>query len=63
MYKKHLHGISEVTEDKITDKVVNMSACEGVCIGDVLTRSTRVSLTIRYVPRTIKTNLLFGRKR
>ena len=63
MYKVYLHGIDQRKSDNITDKVVNLSKCEGVNIGDTLERSTRVSLTIRYVPKILKAKILLGRKR
>jgi hypothetical protein len=62
MYKIHLHGIKEVTHDVITDKVANVDAAEGVSVGDVLERKTRVSLTIRYVPKILKSKLIFGKR-
>lgn len=63
MYKVYLHGISERTEDCITEGVVNLDKCKDVTVGDTLTRDTRVSLTIRYVPKTLKMKLLLGKKR
>ena len=61
MYKRLLHGIQGCTQDMLTDKVVNLSA-NGALTGETLTRGTRVSLTIRYVPNVMKTKLLLGRK-
>ncbi|XP_052827417.1 alpha-ketoglutarate-dependent dioxygenase alkB homolog 6 isoform X2 [Octopus bimaculoides] len=55
MYTNHLHGISERAEDIITDKISNLDKCSDVKVGDVLRRTTRLSLTIRYVPKIIKT--------
>ena len=63
MYKINLHGIDQRKSDIITDKIVNLTKCEGVNIGDTLDRSTRVSLTIRYVPKILKAKLVLGRKR
>lgn len=57
-----LHGIRDVESDAITDKVVNQDKCSGVALGDTLSRSTRVSLTIRLVPKVLKTKLFFGKK-
>ncbi|VDN20001.1 unnamed protein product [Cylicostephanus goldi] len=45
-YEKLLHGIKEVTEDVIDDKVFN----PGEQLGKTLTRGTRFSFTIRHVP-------------
>lgn len=61
-YSTFLHGIREVESDAITDKVANLDKCSGVALGDTLSRSTRVSLTIRAVPKVLKTKLLFGKK-
>lgn len=63
MYKTYLHGIREVHSDTLSDTVVNLDHCKGMNVGDTLHRSTRVSLTIRHVPKLIKASLLFGRKR
>lgn len=62
MYKTYLHGIEERTTDNVTDKVVNLSQCEGISIGETLSRKTRISLTIRHVPKTIKNKLIFGKR-
>ncbi len=62
MYTKYLHGIAERTEDVITDKVANTEECR-VSSGDILNRATtRVSLTIRHVPKVLKTKLFLGRR-
>ncbi|XP_041352859.1 alpha-ketoglutarate-dependent dioxygenase alkB homolog 6-like isoform X2 [Gigantopelta aegis] len=63
MYKLHLHGIAERTEDHITESVSNLDFCPGVNLGDVLKRGTRISLTIRYVPKVLKVKLMLGKKR
>lgn len=55
MYTHYLHGIAEKREDVITDKIINLSYCQsGLTLGDTVERTTRISLTIRYVPKTIK---------
>ena len=51
LYENYLHGIEETFEDVIDEKVAN---CEAEMIGKVLKRDTRVSLTIRNVPKTTK---------
>lgn len=61
MYKRLLHGIQPCAQDMLTDKVVNLSAAEAQH-GETLTRGTRVSLTIRHVPKVIKNKLILGRK-
>ena len=55
---KYLHGIAERTQDVVTERVINQSylGCS-VSSEDTLNRSTRVSLTIRHVPKTFKIKL------
>ena len=65
LYKRCLHGIKEVMHDDITTFVANVAETLSD-IGDRLERGTRVSLTIRNVPKTIdsnKLNLVFGKRR
>ncbi|KAF2884905.1 hypothetical protein ILUMI_21276 [Ignelater luminosus] len=58
MYTKYLHSIREVTEDRITDCYANLKECSSkYSIGEVLKRKTRVSLTIRNVPKVCKVKL------
>lgn len=63
MYKKYLHGIAmSREEDTITEGVVNHKHLgTPVEMGDILKRTTRVSLTIRHVPKTIKVKLKLGK--
>ncbi|KAL6463185.1 hypothetical protein MHYP_G00275760 [Metynnis hypsauchen] len=61
MYERYLHGIRGVAVDTLTERVANLSAAGGQ-VGETLTRGTRVSLTIRHVPKVCRTNLLLGRK-
>ncbi|RXN28727.1 alpha-ketoglutarate-dependent dioxygenase alkB -like protein [Labeo rohita] len=61
MYKIYLHGIRGVCEDILSEHVANLSST-GAQVGDTLPRSTRVSLTIRHVPKVIRANLLLGKK-
>ncbi len=53
MYR-YLHGIDEHAEDRIDDSVLNLHVCNGVTVGSVLQRGTRVSLTIRYTAKSVK---------
>nr|XP_022331686.1 alpha-ketoglutarate-dependent dioxygenase alkB homolog 6-like [Crassostrea virginica] len=62
MYKTYLHGISERTVDKITDSIANIEMCETAREAEELMRTTRVSLTIRHVPKVLKAKFLFGKK-
>ncbi|KAG5844068.1 alpha-ketoglutarate-dependent dioxygenase alkB homolog 6 [Anguilla anguilla] len=61
MYKHYLHGIQGVVQDTLTDRVANLSHATA-CAGDCLTRGTRVSLTIRHVPKILRAALLLGKK-
>lgn len=61
MYKHYLHGISSVAMDTLTDRVVNLTMAGGQ-VGEMLSRGTRVSLTIRHVPKVCRANLLLSRK-
>ena len=51
-YSTLLHGIQEVREDKMDCSIVNLTEDEKKSM--VMPRSTRVSLTIRHVPKTSK---------
>ena len=61
MYKVHLHGIEDRSCDVITDKVVNLHYTSAQ-LGDELKRDTRVSLTIRNVPKVLKAKFFFNKK-
>jgi alkylated DNA repair protein alkB family protein 6 len=63
MYSNYLHGIREITSDVIDEKIVNLDYCLDRKIGDELKRGTRISLTIRNVPKVLKARFLFGLKR
>ncbi|XP_027687001.1 alpha-ketoglutarate-dependent dioxygenase alkB homolog 6 isoform X2 [Chelonia mydas] len=60
MYVRYLHGIRPAASDAVTEKVANVAAC-GAVLGDELRRGTRVSLTIRHVPKVLKTAIFLGR--
>lgn len=61
MYQHLLHGIRNTHQDTLTDKVANLDPTSSQ-LGDTLTRGTRVSLTIRHVPKVVRANLLLGRR-
>ncbi len=63
MYTKYLHGIALAREeDTITKEIANHRHLgTPVAMGDVLRRGTRVSLTIRHVPKTLKLKLRLGK--
>ncbi|CAI4226494.1 unnamed protein product [Auanema sp. JU1783] len=52
-YSGHLHGIREVKEDVINETVLN----PGKYLGQTLPRETRVSITIRNIPRVSKLDI------
>jgi len=58
MYSDHLHAIEEATADVIDETVRNRGDRP---IGAILDRTTRVSLTIRHVPKTTKARIVIGR--
>lgn len=60
LYHNHLHGIAERTCDVVTEKVANLDACNAA-LGDTLQRTTRISLTIRNVPKILKFKLNLAR--
>lgn len=62
MYITYLHGIKPLYEDTINENIANIKATNA-SIGDTLARSRRVSLTIRYVPKILKTTVFLGRKK
>lgn len=57
-YEKFLHGIDFIAKDLLSKDIANLYLCEGVDAGVELERKTRVSLTIRYVPKVLKANIL-----
>ena len=60
MYKIYLHGIKEVKQDLIhKDKIINFDRVQNYSLEDskIIDRDTRISLTIRYVPKVLKINL------
>ncbi|XP_071832863.1 alpha-ketoglutarate-dependent dioxygenase alkB homolog 6-like isoform X2 [Apostichopus japonicus] len=61
VYTDYLHGIAELSKDTLGDDIVNLDAT-GQALGDCLLRETRVSLTIRYVPKTLKVKLMLGKR-
>jgi alkylated DNA repair protein alkB family protein 6 len=62
MYSKYLHGIAERNVDFLDSKVINLDSCFNVPENKRLLRDTRVSLTIRYVPKVLNVKLKFGKK-
>lgn len=62
-YSFLLHGIRETDSDLIDEKIFNLDRCVNVKLGETLKRETRISLTIRHVPRVLKSKLFFGNKK
>ncbi|XP_071523498.1 alpha-ketoglutarate-dependent dioxygenase alkB homolog 6 [Panulirus ornatus] len=62
LYTFYLHGISEVTQDTLSQDIFNIEQCTPK-LDNVIKRGTRISLTIRHVPRVLKAHLMFGRGR
>lgn len=62
MYVKYLHGIKNVSSDVITENVANVASCN-TKPGEMLNRGTRVSLTVRHVPKVLKTTIFLGRRK
>lgn len=61
LYNDFLHGIEEVEADTVDEGIKNIAESGGngvVGIGDRLVRGTRISLTIRNVPKTSKAKIL-----
>ncbi|KAG7299229.1 hypothetical protein JYU34_017785 [Plutella xylostella] len=64
LFEYYLHSIEEITEDLIDDSIVNLDMCSSSFVkGSVVTRETRISLTIRHVPKTTSFKLNIGNKR
>ncbi|KAF7993111.1 hypothetical protein HCN44_005892 [Aphidius gifuensis] len=61
LYHNYLHSIEERDHDIIdTDKIKNINLCSRQYNdGEILNRGTRLSLTIRHVPKTSKLKLKF----
>lgn len=59
MYLTYLHGIAERNEDIITKHICNLPNTQSQHqVGTSLQRQTRVSLTIRHVPKVTKFKFL-----
>ena len=62
MYERYLHGIAMVEDDTVSSSIANLShLATPVERGQVLKRTTRISLTIRHVPKTLKVKLRLGK--
>ncbi|XP_020833202.1 putative RNA/DNA demethylase ALKBH6 isoform X2 [Phascolarctos cinereus] len=62
-YTHLLHGIRPTLIDSLTETpVANAAACPSAQPDALLPRGTRISLTIRRVPRVLRTSLLLSKK-
>lgn len=62
LYHNYLHSIAERGTDVLSKSVIkNLHICgEQFVTGQTLERGTRISLTIRHVPKTTKLKLRIG---
>lgn len=64
LFSHYLHTIEEITEDILNDSIANMNLCSKNYVrGSTIPRDTRISLTIRHVPKTSTFKLNIGNKR
>ncbi|XP_039754919.1 alpha-ketoglutarate-dependent dioxygenase alkB homolog 6 [Pararge aegeria] len=64
LFHYYLHCIEEVNEDCLDDSIVNLNMCSDKYVkGVTLPRETRISLTIRHVPKTTSFKINIGNKR
>ncbi len=61
MYNTYLHGIEERMTDDVTGEIANLRQCN-IPVGEQLDRQTRISLTIRHVPKVLRAQIRLGRK-
>lgn len=63
LFDNYLHGIEEIEEDCLSDSIVNLDMCSNdYCRNKIVSRRTRISLTIRHVPKTSTFKLNIGNK-
>lgn len=62
LYHNYLHSIAERDTDVVSKSVIkNLNICgDKFSEGEILKRGTRLSLTIRHVPKTSKLKLKIG---
>ncbi|XP_045105265.1 alpha-ketoglutarate-dependent dioxygenase alkB homolog 6-like isoform X2 [Portunus trituberculatus] len=61
-YTTYLHGITEVGEDVVSRDILNLPSIPHIP-GDTVQRDTRISLTIRHVPKVLKNKVWLGGSR
>ncbi|KAI5631061.1 2OG-Fe(II) oxygenase superfamily domain-containing protein [Phthorimaea operculella] len=63
LYTDHLHAIEEVKCDILDETISNLDLCSDNYVrGSTIDRETRISLTMRHVPKTTTFKLNFGNK-
>lgn len=64
LFHHYLHSIEEVTEDFLDDSIINLNMCSNKYLkGSTVNRDTRISMTIRHVPKTTSFKINIGNKR
>lgn len=64
LFTNYLHCIEELSEDLLDDSVVNLQYCSNnYILGELYKRDTRISLTIRHVPKTTTFKINIGNKK
>lgn len=62
MYTNFMHGIREQISDTMDENILNLDMCSPQ-IGDIIERDTRISFTVRHVPKVLKNKIsLFGKR-
>ncbi|XP_047523942.1 alpha-ketoglutarate-dependent dioxygenase alkB homolog 6 [Pieris napi] len=63
LFSHYLHGIEDIYEDIITDSILNLDMCSSkYSIEKKIMRETRISLTIRHVPKTTMFKINIGKQ-
>lgn len=64
LFHHYLHSIEEIKDDVIDESIKNLHMCSDKYVkGDTVSRDTRISLTIRHVPKTSSFKINIGNKR
>lgn len=64
LFSHYLHCIEEVKEDLLDDSIINLNKCsDQFDKNSTIHRDTRISLTIRHVPKTSSFKINIGNKR
>ncbi|XP_014357077.2 alpha-ketoglutarate-dependent dioxygenase alkB homolog 6 [Papilio machaon] len=64
LFHHYLHSIEEINKDVLDESIKNLHMCSDKYVkGSTVCRSTRISLTIRHVPKTSSFKINIGNKR